>query len=288
VFKSLFRSLTGTSPVSKIVFQNTGDSVPGIPIGISTMNPDGSQVSKIRSYGSEPAWSPNGKWIAFSGFVDGYKPYAFNIHIMKPDGTDVRQITHHRTGGASSPSWSNDSTTIAYYVFEDGREHQIWIVDVTSGKETQLAINGTSPVWTSSNEIVFEVYAGSHPLMIMDARFREPRECRLFQDGDWSIRWSPEGYKIAFIRDREIYVMESDGGNLKKIKSGPVATGLSWSPDGRQLVFYGSRERQAEKAGKEIYVIDCDGLNERKILANPWSNDRVAELNHVCWSPWLN
>jgi Tol biopolymer transport system component len=54
--------------------------------------------------------------------------------------------------------------------------------------------------------------------------------------------------------------MESHGGNLKKIRSGPVATGLSWSPDGRQLVFYGSRERQAEKAGKEIYVIDCNGL----------------------------
>jgi Tol biopolymer transport system component len=129
VLKSLFRSLTGTSPVAKIVFQNTGDTVPGIPLGILTMNPDGSELSKIRLYGSEPTWSPNGEWIAFSGLVDGYKPYAFNIHIMKPDGTDVRQITHHQTGGASSPSWSNDSTRIAYYVFEDGREHQIWIGD---------------------------------------------------------------------------------------------------------------------------------------------------------------
>jgi len=120
-----------------------------------TIKPDGSELSKIRLYGSEPDWFPNGKWIAFSGLVDGYKPYTFNIHIMRPDGTGVRQITHHQTGGASGPSWSNDSTKIAYYVFEDGREHQIWIVDVASGKQTQLAVDGVSPIWTPTNEIVF-------------------------------------------------------------------------------------------------------------------------------------
>jgi hypothetical protein len=63
--------------------------------------------------------------------------------------------------------------------------------------------------------------------------------------------------------------MESHCVNLKKIRSGPVATGLSWSPDGLAVSFLWQPKRQAEKAGKEIYVIDCNGLNERKIPREP-------------------
>ncbi|MDQ1638479.1 MAG: hypothetical protein QOF62_1818 [Pyrinomonadaceae bacterium] len=81
--------------------------------------------------------------------------------------------------------------------------------------------------------------------------------------------------------------MDSDGNNLKKIRAGQVATGLSWSPDGHQLVYYGSREDQSGRCGKELYVIDSDGANETKIVANPWPKDRVAELINVSWSPWL-
>jgi Tol biopolymer transport system component len=287
MFKNLIRSFTGKAPASKIVFQNTGDSVPGIPVGILVLNPDGTDLIKIRSYGSEPAWSPDGKWIAFSGLVEGYQPYAFNLHLMKPDGTGIRQITRHTTGGAYNPAWSSDSRTIAYYVFEDGVQHQIWTVDVMSGRQRQLTQDGVSPVWAATDEIVFEKNDGSHPLLIMDANGKGLRECSLFEDGDWSIRWSPQG-KIAFLRNREIYVMDPDGNNSQKIRSGPVATGLSWSPDGQQLVYYGSRDDQSERCGKELYVIDSNGANERKILANPWRNDRVAELINVCWSPWLS
>jgi Tol biopolymer transport system component len=288
MFKRLMRSITKKPPTSKIVFQNCGDSVPGIPIGILTMNPDGSELVRIRALGSEPQWSPDGEWIAFSGLVEGYKPYACNIHIMKPDGTGVRQITRHTTGGAYNPAWSADSRTIAYYVFEDGIEHQIWTVDLSSGIQRQLAQGGISPVWTSANEIVFEKNDDDHPLLIMESKGEQLRECTLFDAGDWSIRWSRDGAKIAFLRNREIYVMDSNGVNLQRVRAGAEATGLSWSPDGRQLVYYASRTEPGQRAGRQIYVIESTGANEKKIVANPWSNNRVAECINVCCSPWLN
>ena len=288
MLKNLIRTLTAKTPVSKIVFQNNGDSVPGIPIGILVANPDGSELKKIRSYGSEPAWSPDGEWIAFSGLVEGYKPYACNIHIMKADGSSVRQITDHTTGGAYNPRWSNDSSQIVYYVFEDGVQHQIWTVDVRHRRRRQLAADGVSPVWTASDEIVFEKNDGSHPLMIMESDGKHLRLCPLFADGDWSIRWSRQGDRIAFLRNRDIYVMNSDGSNLQQIRGGAVATGLSWSPEGQRLVYYGSREREDVPRGKEVYVIEADGTNETRIVANPWRNDRVAELINVSWSPRLD
>lgn len=288
MFKSLVRSLTKRIRASKIVFQNCGDSVPGIPIGILTVNPDGTELVKIRSSGSDPAWSTDGKAIAFSGLVEGYKPYACNIHVMKPDGSGVRQITRHTTGGAYNPAWSDDSRTIVYDVFEDGVQHQVWIVDVATGRQRQLATGGVSPVWASEGEILFEKDDGYHPLLIMSPGGDRLRECPLFEGGDWSIRWSRDKEKVAFLRNRDIYVMDSGGGNLRRIRAGAQATGLSWSPDGRQLAYYADRPERGESRGKEIYVIDSDGQNERRIVANPLHINRWAECVNVCWSPWLN
>jgi len=39
---------------------------------------------------SRPDWSPKGDLVAFQGYKDG----TFHIWVMKPDGTDVRQLTN--------------------------------------------------------------------------------------------------------------------------------------------------------------------------------------------------
>jgi Tol biopolymer transport system component len=127
MLRSLLRSLSRPH-ISKIVLRNSGDHAHGIPTGIATMNPSGGEVTRVNQHGSDPEWSPDGSLIAFSSLFDGYKPYACNIAVMRPDGSAVRQLTHHNTGGASSPSWSPDAKKLAYYVFEDGVEHQIGVV----------------------------------------------------------------------------------------------------------------------------------------------------------------
>ena len=243
----MLRSLLGSfnrPHISKIVLRNSGDHAHGIPTGIATMNPSGDEVTRVNQHGSDPEWSPDGSLIAFSTLFDGYKPYACNIAVMRPDGSAVRQLTHHKTGGASSPFWSPDAKKLAYYVFEDGVEHQIWTVDLRTGEQVQLAKGGVSPIWTPSDEIVFELNDGSHPIMIMTSQGRELRKCSLFKDGDWAMRWSRSGDNIAFLRDREIYVMNSDGSRVTRIRQGPVGTGLTWSPDGQQIAYFGEHPEQ--------------------------------------------
>jgi TolB protein len=39
----------------------------------------------------EPDWSPAGDWIAFGSLRPG-APF-FDLYVMRPDGTDVRQVT---------------------------------------------------------------------------------------------------------------------------------------------------------------------------------------------------
>jgi Tol biopolymer transport system component len=280
---------------SKIVLRNSGEQANGIPSGIVTMSPSGGEITRVNQHGNDPEWSPDGSLIAFSSRFDGYKPYARNIAVMRPDGSAIRQLTHHKTGAASNPFWSPDSNKIAYYVYEDGVEHQIWSVDLRTGEQFQLATGGVSPIWTPSDEIVFEANDGWHPLMIMTSQGKDIRKCSLFEDGDWAMRWSRSGDNIAFLREQEIYVMNSDGSRTTRIREGRVATGLTWSPDGQHIAYYGENSEQPGEHGKEVFVIGCDGSNERKILANPWcyQNEQeklfapLAEFTAISWSPFL-
>ena len=49
--------------------------------------------------------------------------------------------------------------------------------------------------------------------------------------------WSPDGRRIAFVRNREIYVMNADGSNVVRTFSAGFAQSPSWSPDGTKIVY---------------------------------------------------
>lgn len=69
---------------------------------IYTMNADGSNQQRITNnpHGDfNPCWSPDGQYIAFDR-KDEHGQY--NIFIMRPDGSDIQQLT---TDGGREPDW---------------------------------------------------------------------------------------------------------------------------------------------------------------------------------------
>ena len=65
-------------------------------------------------YNTSPAWSPKGDWIAYAAGEGG----EFNIHIIKPDGSDDHTLT---SGGRNEgPCWSPDGRMIAYSSTKQG------------------------------------------------------------------------------------------------------------------------------------------------------------------------
>ena len=59
-----------------------------------------------------PAWSPDGRWIAFLRAPEDGKP---QLHVLPADLGDARRVTtdEQHPLGAGAPRWSPDSTRLA-------------------------------------------------------------------------------------------------------------------------------------------------------------------------------
>lgn len=90
---------------TRIVFANdpTGDDA---VTRLYVIRVDGSGLTAIgptNRYVSAPSFSPDGEWILFSSHAPGYAVDArTGLYVMKPDGTNLHQIT---LGNDDWPSW---------------------------------------------------------------------------------------------------------------------------------------------------------------------------------------
>lgn len=288
MFEKIFSS-PSLSTSSRIVFDRQGDGIVGLPRGIFTIRPDGSDCIQLRSYGSDPKWSPDGKWIAFRDLPDGYPPYATNVYVMQTDGSQVTLLTRQNENAVQTlATWSPDSKKIAYSIWT-GKVNQIWVVDVNSRMAQQLTHRGNYEflAWTPESEIVF-LDRDEIEILVMNQDGQNQRQCSLFDRDDREITWSRDGSKIVFLRDGAICVMNSDGTNLRTLKpEGRIPT-ASLSPD-KQYVVYSAHVRKGTGFG--IHVINVDGSGQKTLVTNPNDGEglRGKQVNSqgVCWSPWL-
>lgn len=69
-----------------------------------------------------PTLSPDGRWLLFVGSSkihgDNFTYHNTDLYVCRPDGTDLRQLTHHAADDLS-PVWSNDGRYI-YFVSQRG------------------------------------------------------------------------------------------------------------------------------------------------------------------------
>jgi Tol biopolymer transport system component len=115
------------------------------------------RITDVFNDARQPAWSPDGKSIAFFAYRDG----GYDLWSIAPDGSNQ----HKLTWGAfddREPAWSHDGRRVAFSSDRGnplGSDYNIWIMDVGTGAFRQLT-NAPSddymPSWSPDDtEIAF-------------------------------------------------------------------------------------------------------------------------------------
>ncbi len=79
----------------------------------------------------DPAWSPDGKWIAYLSDASG----EYELYVVGSDGiAAARQVTHGDGGFRFPPQWSPDSKKLAF----SDQTRTLWWCDVANGRLTRV------------------------------------------------------------------------------------------------------------------------------------------------------
>jgi WD40-like Beta Propeller Repeat len=103
------------------------------------LSPVGSRRRLTWRGGTDPSWSPRGRWIAFTR--------AGQIWVMRSKGGGARQLTKK---GGESPAWSPDGRQIAFLRRSRSPAREaglyLWVLDRRGGRARRLGDDPVEPV----------------------------------------------------------------------------------------------------------------------------------------------
>lgn len=215
---------------------------------------------------------PTGK-IVFACYIKQID----QICLMNADGTRRRQLTDFQAT-AYYPSLSPDGQII-YFSSRQSGNYEIYSVDI-NGKNVQRLTRDIGSLYApelspDGGRIVFTNHGSGIWVMKPDGKNPHP----ITNKDDIDPTWSPDGSMIAFASsragDRQLFVMNTDGSDIRQVTDMKNMGGRStWSPDGTRLAFY-----RGPFGDRNIYIINVDGTGLVRLtnggdnLGPSWSPD---------------
>jgi Tol biopolymer transport system component len=239
-----------------------------------------------RGWVQDPAWSPDGHYLAFDG--DG------RIAVANARGHVVWTISPGVFGSLGWPLWSPDAGHIAYVgASAPSRNFTYELMVARPSGADAVGIGGNmdpwgdalDPAWAPDGQrLAFEGIGHTVRESGIFSVRADGGERRLLISGADDPAYSPDGSKLAYDYDTGaggIYVADADGGNSRLLASAASAYFPAWSPDGTRIAF----ERLDLAKGWELVVVQADGSGEPVVVSGlSLPSDGLAQPL-FSWSP---
>lgn len=203
---------------------------------IYVMDYDGSNPIKVTSrfsHAMAPAWSPDGKQIAFTAVTKNSKNVRnHNLFVYDLASGKINMLSNRQginSGAVFSPS----------------------------GKQLALTMS----------------FPGNAEIFVMDPNSKLVQRITNSFGLDVDPSWSPDGKSLAFVSDRSgrpmVYKMEASGANVQRLTyAGYYNATPSWSPTGNKLAFAGW-----DAGKFDIFIMNTDGTNIERLTKNMGNNE---------------
>jgi Tol biopolymer transport system component len=278
-----------------------------------TANPDltaAEQITAAAGNSVSSAWAPDSSRIAFDSDRSGT---GVDVFTMKPDGSDLEQLT--AVGFNGSPSYSPDGTHIAlesdlgqfpeaegiYTMRPDGRDLHLVL------PASQLAVLFTQSPKFSPDGQTIAFTAVRHPrdgkrgragdlagatgaVFLVDTDGRDARRVTAWGHSTAiDVEWSPDGEWLAFETEfhrgngPDLYLVHPDGSGLRNLTNNATVTpkrfdGSSdpaWAPDGSRILFI-EAAIVSDVFGLSLWSIRPDGTDRKLVEHTDLWEDQPA------------
>lgn len=202
-----------------------GQPIPCTPLDLSNAPPGKIVFSAITEYAVRDS--------VYNSLRDTFDISYYNqvqLFMINPDGTDLQQITDF-----------------------DFDVNELML----SPGGSKIAFTSWGPQGVGINTRYIYVYDRSDSSLsrMSDFPLGEPS----------LLSWSPEGKRVAYVHcvdcegfgtNNEIFVIDVEAKRIERLTDSQAAdTGTSWSPNGKQVVFYSNRDDPVTRKG-DLYVVD--------------------------------
>lgn len=204
-------------------YQDTGS--------ILSINIDTSEVVQLSKGGSSPAFSPNGRKIAYTSSGYPLEDVSPQVFIMDSDGHNQQQLTF-TTKAYYNPVWLPDGRHILSVV-ETIAKPEIYEIDVNGSEQRQLTYNlgvyGGLALSPNNQYVAFTSQGDSNAIYTIDLNNFELRRLTSRAGAYLDPEWSFDSTAIVFsalmysgnseTSDFEIWTMQVSDSEMKNISN---------------------------------------------------------------------